>query len=200
MVSGGNEGRREEVWMILLIDMDNVVADLMKKWLATYNAEYDDNLTPDKITSWAIESHASKCSPREFHAIIERAEFFADLDVFADAIDVTGRLQSFGHELYFVTATPYDNPTAGFDKNNWAQKYFPHIGRQRVIQTHHKHMVKGDLLFDDSPVNLQHFPGIKVAMDFPYNKNVAVNYRVSNWLEFEKIVNQLTDFRKHFRR
>jgi len=178
--------------MIILIDLDNVAADLMKKWLDTYNSEYNDDLRAEQITTWGIETFASKCSPREFHNIIERAEFFADLDVFPNAVEVTARLQASGHELYFVTATPYDNPTAGYDKYNWVQKYFPHLGKTRVIQAHHKHMVKGDLLFDDGPINLQNFPGIKIAMDFAYNKNVPVNYRVTNWLEFEKCVKKIT--------
>lgn len=184
--------------MILLIDMDNVVADLMKKWLDTYNSQYNDNLLAEQISTWQIESFASKCSPTEFHNIIEKAEFFADLDVIPDAVEVTARLQQYGHELYFVTATPYNNPTGGYDKYNWTEKHFPHIGKTRVIQAHHKHMVRGDLLFDDSPINLQNYPGIKVAMDFSYNKHVAVNYRVKDWLEFEKTVNQIVGMKKHF--
>lgn len=185
--------------MVILVDMDNVVADLMKKWLGTYNTEYNDNLQADEITTWNIETFARKCSPREFHSIVERADFFSDLDVFPHAREVTARLQQAGHELYFVTATPYKNPTGGFDKCNWAEKHFPHIGKTHVIQTHHKYMIKGDLLFDDGPTNLQNFPGIKVAMNFAYNRSVNVNYRVSSWLEFEKIVLQIENLRKPFR-
>ena len=185
--------------MVILIDMDNVVADLYTKWLAVYNKEYDDNLRSEEIVSWNIETYARKCSPKEFHTIVERAEFFADLEVFPHAIEVTQRLQQAGHDLYFVTATPYENPTGGYDKCNWVDKYFPHIGKAHVIQAHHKHMIKGDVLFDDGPVNLVNFPGIKVAMDFPHNKNVSVNYRAKNWLEFEKIIHIIVNFRKPFR-
>jgi transposase-like protein len=35
---------------------------------------------------------------------------------------------------------------------------------------------------------LNKFNGISVAMDKLYNKNIQVDYRVSNWLEFYKIV------------
>lgn len=54
-------------------------------------------------------------------------------------------------------------------------------------------MIKGDLLFDDGPHNLKEFDGIKVAMDFPYNKDTIVDYRVNNWLQFEKVINNLTN-------
>jgi len=181
--------------MVILIDMDNVVADLMTKWLGTYNAEYNDNLVAEDIVSWNIETFAKKCSPNEFHNIITRAEFFADLAVFEHAIEVTARLQEAGHELYFVTATPYDNPTGGYDKYNWVEKNFPHIGKTHVIQAHHKHMIRGDVLFDDGPINLKNFPNIKIAMDFPYNRNIPVNYRVNNWLEFENCIKQIDALR-----
>lgn len=178
--------------------MDNVAADLMNKWLSTYNNEYNDNLLAEQITTWNIETFARKCSSQEFHNIIERVGFFSELNVFPDAIEVTARLQQAGHELYFVTATPYENPTGGYDKYNWVQKHFPHIGKSRVIQAHHKYMINGNMLFDDGPINLQNFPGIKVAMDFPYNRSVPVNYRVTNWKEFEKIVYIIANMQKPF--
>lgn len=174
--------------MVVLLDMDNVVADLMSKWLEIYNNEYNDNLKAEEINTWKIETLARKCSPEQFHEIVTRSGFFADLTVLPNAIEVTRRLQQAGHDLYFVTATPYDNPTGGFDKQNWVEKHFPHIGKSRVIQTHNKQMIKGDILFDDGPTNLINFPNIKIAMDFPYNRNIIVNYRVSNWLEFEKCI------------
>lgn len=184
--------------MQILLDMDNVVADLLSKWLEVYNTTYDDNVSNDQITSWQIDLHINKCSSQQFYAIIEQPGFFAELEVIQDSIEVTKRLQDIGHQLYFVTATPYGCPTGGYDKYVWIDKYFPHIGKEKVIQAHHKHMIKGDLLFDDGPKNLQDFHGIKVAMDFPYNKSIAVNYRVKTWLEFEKIIQQLTHMRKTF--
>ena len=174
--------------LIILIDMDNVVADLYTKWLAVYNLEYNDNLTAEQVITWNIDSYARKCSVDQFNAIVERAGFFADLMVIPDAVEVTQRLQKAGHDLWFVTATPYENPTGGFDKIRWVNNHFPHIGKSHVIQSHHKNMIKGDILFDDGPDNLVSFPGIKVAMHYPHNDNIRVDHRANNWLEFEKIV------------
>lgn len=181
--------------MIILIDLDGVTAKLMPKWLAAYNKKYNDILSCDKIETYDIEKHITKCSENEFISLLENPGFFSDLIVFSNAVEVTIRLQSAGHILYFVTATPYDAPTAGFDKLNWVQKHFPHIGRERVIQTHHKFMINGDILFDDNPKNLSLFDGITVAMDYLYNKNCNVDYRICSWLEFEKIIAKLTDFK-----
>jgi 5'(3')-deoxyribonucleotidase len=180
--------------LTLLIDMDNVAANLLKKWLDVYNTTYGDSLTPEQITQWNLHVQATKCSAADF--------FFADLEVIPNAVEVVKRLHEASHKVYFLTATPYSNPTGGFDKCNWIQNHFPFIekdARSRVIQAHHKHMVIGDLLFDDSPANLESYPGTKIAMDWNFNKNVVVNYRVAGWLEFEKVVEQIVNLRKSFR-
>lgn len=174
--------------------MDNVVANLLKKWLDVYNQTYGDSLLPEQITSWALHNQATKCSPADFYGIIAKPGFFADLEIMPHAAGVIQRLHEAGHAIYFLTATPYSNLSGGYDKCNWVQKYFPFLekdARNRVIQAHHKHMVKGDLLFDDSPSNLDAYPGIKVAMDWAFNRHVSVNYRAKDWLQFETIVNQI---------
>lgn len=173
--------------LTLLIDLDNVTADLLQKWLMTYNEEHNDTLTKEQILEWNIHKFG-KCSPDEFYAIIDRPGYFADLDVIQDSIDVTKRLQIAGNIIYFVTATPHNNTTGGFDKCCWVEKHFPHIGKNNVIQAHHKNMIKGDILFDDSADNLHSFDGIKVVMDYMYNKHAIVDYRVGSWIEFENVV------------
>lgn len=183
--------------MILLLDMDSVTADLMKAWLSKYNTDFNDDLTIDEILTWDSDRYIKpECSKAQYYGYIHEPDFFANLDVFPNAIEVTRRLQERGHTLYFLTATPYDSRTGSFDKRKWVERLFPHIGQKGVIETHHKYMVKGDLLFDDSPTNLETFPGIKVVMDYNYNKNVNVNYRVTNWLEFEQVVIRIEELQK----
>lgn len=181
--------------MILLLDLDNTTADLTKKWLDVYNSTHNDNLLAEQITTWNLSAHANKCSPELLNKIIEAPNFFAELNVFPDAVEVTKRLQS-KHQLYFVTATPLDSKTAAYDKNQWVEKYFPHIGKNRVIHTHEKQLVKGDLLFDDGPTNLENFYGFTVAMDFAYNRHIKADARVNNWLDFEIYVNSLGSVNK----
>lgn len=177
--------------MILLIDMDSVSAHITKKWVDTYNDLYNDDLTYEEADqSWDPHSRV-KCSVEEYRKIADAPGFFADLEVFPDAVEVSKRLMAAGHSIYFLTATPLMNPTAGYDKMNWANRHFPHIGHKQVIQAHHKFMAVGDLLLDDSGRNLQTFPGLKVAMNYPHNQSYKVDHRVNSWLEFEAVVNEL---------
>lgn len=49
----------------------------------------------------------------------------------------------------------------------------------------------GDVILEDSPKNLEMFNGITIAMDKEYNRHVKVDYRVYDWLEYEKIIKML---------
>ena len=177
--------------LTILIDMDGVVADLLDKWLMVYNNRYKDTITKEQITNWDASLAAKNCSSKDFYSIINEPGFFSDLKVIENSVEVTKRLQQAGHILYFVTATPYDSLDAGFYKSKWVDTYFPHLTRKNVIQTHLKHLVKGDLLLDDSPSNLENFPGLKVVFNMEYNKNARVDFRVGNWNEFEKLINSI---------
>lgn len=76
--------------------------------------------------------------------------------------------------------------------------YLPLIPRENLIFTHRKELVRGNLLFDDSPNNLLQFKlkgGISVAMDYPYNREINCE-RVSSWLEFEDKVEHLLGITK----
>ncbi len=180
--------------MIILLDMDDVVAQLCPKWIEYYNLLYDDNLTLADLNDWEEISGTKKikCSLEQYRQIIDTDHFFADLEVVEHSQEITKKLITDEHDLWFVTATPLFNKTAGYDKNNWVEKYFPHIGRKKIIQTSEKYQVKGDLLFDDRPRNLELFTGISVAMNMAYNQKAKSTYRVNNWLDFYELITKIT--------
>lgn len=185
---------QERKKMALLLDMDSVAADLLPSWLAEYNEKYNDHLTPDKIVQWDwVNLTKDECSAADLYKLTEKPGFFRNLPVMPNAIEVTKRLQEAGHTLYFVTATPYTTPTAGYEKYQWVDEHFPHIGPKNVIMAHKKDMIRGDLLLDDSPRNLNEFGKIRVAYDYAYNRGTKTDYRVSNWVDFEILINRLTN-------
>jgi 5'(3')-deoxyribonucleotidase len=44
---------------------------------------------------------------------------------------------------------PWNNPSAWSDKLEWVQKYLGDVAEKRLILTHHKYLVQGDVLIDD---------------------------------------------------
>lgn len=65
----------------------------------------------------------------------------------------TVHLLSKHFDVYILSTSPWNNPTAACDKIEWVKKYFSDIFHKRVILTHHKDLVMGDYLIDDRGKN-----------------------------------------------
>tara|TARA_B110000285_G_scaffold183278_1_gene207383 strand:- start:271 stop:726 length:456 start_codon:yes stop_codon:yes gene_type:complete len=57
------------------------------------------------------------------------------------------------YDVYILSTSPWDNPTAASEKVAWVQKYLPLYGYKRLILSHHKHLNIGDYLIDDRTAN-----------------------------------------------
>lgn len=178
-----SEGVKRVEKYTLLIDMDSVIVDLMGKWFGAYNADYDDHLTVDQLTTWNSHELVKPACGAKIYDYLDRPGFYRDLKPLPHAIEVLQRLHEC-YEIYIVTASPV---SALQDKAAWVEEHLPFIGVKKIIFAHDKDCVVGDLLFDDAPHNLQKYIDkgrLAVAMDYPYNKDLKCR-RVSNWLEFE---------------
>lgn len=56
------------------------------------------------------------------------------------------------YDVYILSTSPWDNPTAASEKVQWVKKYIPKAYK-RVILSHHKHLNVGDYLIDDRTAN-----------------------------------------------
>ena len=113
---------------ILYIDMDGVLVDfqsginsLSKEYFEKYNNRYDE-------------------APKIFSLMqpIENAIF-------------SFNLLSKYFDTYILSTSPWDNPTALQDKQDWVKKYIRESAKKRLIFSHHKNLNKGAYLIDDNP-------------------------------------------------
>jgi 5'(3')-deoxyribonucleotidase len=65
------------------------------------------------------------------------------------AIDAVAALLDMGHRVYIATTPPWNHPSAWGQKRDWVEKHLPTLKRKMFL-THHKNMLKGDILIDDS--------------------------------------------------
>ena len=56
------------------------------------------------------------------------------------------------YDVYILSTSPWDNPTAASEKVEWVKKYLPKAYKN-VILSHHKHLNVGDYLIDDRTAN-----------------------------------------------
>jgi 5'-nucleotidase len=167
----------------LLIDMDGVLCDLVKKWFAVYNAQHHDTLRAEQMREWGPHVYAKR--GRAIYRYLSQPGFFLDLEPLPGAIEGMHQLVKCGHDVVIVTAARHGHA----DKLSWVRKNLPFFDLHQVVFAHRKELVRGDVLFDDAPHNLAAFApyGLPVAMAYPYNEG-AVGQRVHNWLEFIDLV------------
>ncbi len=115
---------------ILYIDMDNVLVDfqsgidsLDEELRAEYEGEYD-----------TVPGIFSKMAPMK------------------DAVDAFNTLSG-RFDVYILSTSPWDNPSAWCDKLEWVKKNLGENAYKRLILTHHKELAKGDYLIDDRTKN-----------------------------------------------
>lgn len=117
---------------ILFIDLDGVIADfasMMNIHSLRKIPPYDEH--PDTIPN-----------------------IFRKLNPIDGAISsVTKLLTSPKYEVYFLSTAPWNNPSAWTDKRLWVEEHFGETINRRLILTHRKDLLNGDILIDDRPNN-----------------------------------------------
>ena len=120
---------------IIYIDMDGVLVD------------FESALT--KVSPEMLEKFAG-----EYDNI---PGIFALMDPVPGALEAVDRLKE-KYDLYILSSSPWENPTALGDKLAWVKKYFGGDGPENiffrnVIFSSVKHLNRGDILIDDRTAN-----------------------------------------------
>lgn len=166
----------------LLIDQDDVLADLQGYVLDEYNKLNETNFTYTDITDWNIGQVVGDDS---IYQIMFNPDIYVELPVIKDCKEVLKNLiESDLFNIYIVTAA---HPAACYNKYKWIKNNLPFFNYDKVIFTSKKYQVKGDILLDDAPHNLEDMKEKGVAkpvcLNKPYNKHVNCD-RVNNWADF----------------
>lgn len=189
----------------LLIDMDGVCANLNRHLCALIEHDFDVVVSPDDIKNYDLSMSFPTVPKKSLYAYFHRAEFWSSLRPIEGAIEVITALHQEGHDIKFVTSCP-----GGHDgKIKWLKKHFDFIRKKPspwydVIFTAHKHLVRGHLLLDDLPANVDKFcqeqqwhPDVQAGVLFrqPYNLEYS-GLSVSTWVEFHGIVQAVDKLRQ----
>lgn len=173
----------------IAIDMDWVIADLMTKWINVYNEQYDDNLKVTDIKDWDVTLFVKPECGSKMLDIPKIKNFYLDLEVVKDSIEVTKKLSE-RFDLYIATDA-MSTPSSMKAKYLWLQKNFPHIPDRNYIFCGDKSIVKTDFLIDDALHNLEKFSGDGILFNASWNQNNNNFIRVYSWKDIEKYFDNL---------
>lgn len=121
----------------LFFDMDNVLVDF-KSGL-------------DKVDESIKEQYRTK-TPDEKDRLDEIPGLFSLMDPMPGAVEAVYKLAEL-YDVYILSTAPWGNPLAWTEKVLWLKNHFGDLFKKKVILTHHKDFIQGDILIDDSPKN-----------------------------------------------
>lgn len=162
---------------ILYVDMDNVVV----------NFQSGIDRLPKKVLQDHIEHYGynKRGEPADLDDV---PGIFGLMEPVAGAIEAITELSSI-FDLYLLSTSPWDNPTAWSDKISWVRRHFG-AGEtspvyKRLILSHHKQLNDGHFLVDDRVENGAQEFGLKSGsehihfgqVDFPDWNSIVEHLR-----------------------
>lgn len=176
--------------MIVLVDMDNVLADFDQRIADIWKKKYPD--LPFVDLSKKKTFYLEDSMPQEYSPLIEeiflQKGFFLSLPVIYGAIEALKYLEQKGHIVRICTAPILRNKYCASEKLEWIKN---HLGRdfgRRVIIAKDKTLIHGDILIDDKP----HVEGEispvweHIVFSKPWNQGLPKRYL--EWTNYRNIL------------
>lgn len=164
----------------LAVDMDEVLADTLAKFIKLYNRDYKIPLDLKILPGNEIRDHIPEHIQMKVREYINEKGFFRDLEVIPGSVEVLKELNK-KYEVFIVSAA-MEFPNSLHDKYEWLAEHFPFIGWQHIMFCGHK-IVDTDILIDDRIKNFVDFKGRKLLFSSPHNMLLSDYERVNNWQE-----------------
>lgn len=169
--------------MIIACDVDEVVLNLIEKWLSKYNYDFNDNLKPEDIKDWNVSKYVvPKCGETIFDYIKEPKVFEESKPIYGAAHAIS-YLKSQGHRIIYVTINNPDNV-----KDRWLKKYGFMDSSEDLFVCEDKSLIASDFLIDDNPENVKNCYGVGILFTQPHNKDFDWHPRANSWVEVIGII------------
>ncbi|MGV3546467.1 MAG: 5' nucleotidase, NT5C type [Pedobacter sp.] len=164
--------------MRIAIDMDEVLADPIHKFIQLYNRDHQVPLDLIIKPGTEIFQNVPEDVNDKWFEYINEKGFFRDLPVIDGAVEAVRKLQE-KYEVYVVSAAmEFKNSLE--DKFDWLNEHFPFISWKNIIFCGEK-IVSVDVMIDDRIKNFTDFKGRPLLFTSPHNVLITDYERVDNW-------------------
>jgi 5'-nucleotidase len=172
----------------IALDMDEVVADCVPKFLDAYEREFGKRLEQEDYWGKKVYDIPGAAHIRD---VLRAKGFFRDLPVMPHAREVVRELWE-DYDIFFTTAAmEFRNSLE--DKYDWLLDHFPFIPWKNFVFCGDKSILRADYMIDDHPRNLRAFRGHGILYTASHNLQETAFPRVNNWLEVRDYFEQLND-------
>lgn len=171
--------------LTILVDMDDTIEQLLAGWVAYLNKRYGTQARPEDSRAWDVSQLFPTLTHDEVYSVLLEDALWHTVQPIPGAAEALQQLRRDGHRVLVVTASAYQTLPAKMD--GLLFRYFPFFTWEDVIVTHHKQLIRGDVLVDDGPHNLEFGAYARILMSAPYNRGYDAPghgmVRVENWQE-----------------
>lgn len=164
----------------IAIDMDEVIADVIPKFISLYNRDFGTPLDLVIDPGNEVFKNVPEDVNQKWLEYINEVGFFRDLAVIPDSQRVIKALQE-KYDVYIVSAA-MEFRNSLVDKYDWLAEHFPFINWQHIVFCGDK-IIEADYLIDDRIKNFQNFKGRPLLYTSPHNLLVTDYERVNSWEE-----------------
>ena len=178
--------------LIILTDMDDVLNNLLEKWVELVNTMCGTATKPEEITSWDVSVGFPTLTREQVYSVLSKNFLWNCLSPTKDSVEVIKKLIGDGHRIVVVTASDYQVLPA---KIAWLLEAYPYLTWQDIIITQDKRLILGDVLIDDGIHNLEGGQYKKILFSRPHNLSYDAEKhgmtRVSSWNEIYDAINKI---------
>lgn len=154
--------------LTILVDMDDTIENLTEAWIRYAGRRCGEAVDPAAVTTWDPSLAFSRVTHEEMYALLEEDALYETVTPLPGAAGALKKLMEDGHRVFIVTASPHRVINAKLDII--LARHFPFLSPKQVILTFDKSMIRGDVLIDDGPHNLEAFPGRGILFSCPHNR------------------------------
>ena len=163
----------------IIVDMDNVLANLSEHYLDWYTKKTGVQIDPASLIG--KPELAGFPEPEVVKRFLYTPGFFRTVPVMKDSQEILFELNN-KYEL-FIVSSALEFPQSLTEKLAWLQEHFSFIGWEQIVFCGSKKPIWGDYMVDDYLRNLELFNGEKILYTAPHNQLLQGYFRVNNWQE-----------------
>lgn len=180
--------------MIILIDLDEVIADLQGELEKRWNAKFPHtHLFEGGVRkSFYIGDKDDSVMSEQVEKLLQEEGFFSSLKPIPGAIEAIHEMKALGHSVFIVTSAGVSFPNAATEKYIWVRDNLGVELLERLVITAAKPVIRGDILIDDRPqlayedkATWEH-----VLYDRSYNKDITGKRRIT-WDTWKEVLPEL---------
>jgi len=160
----------------ILVDMDGVLADVYPHII-----QYEQRRTGQLLNIEDLQGKTEDDAFPDFRLSVNSKGFFRTAPLMEDSQEGLRYLNDKYKVLIVSSATEF--PLSLTEKEEWLMEHFPFISWKQMIFCGDKSSIRGDIMLDDHPKNLNYFSGERYMFNQPHNVNSRVEncQRIMSW-------------------